>query len=326
VGEAMGRACFVRGPARGGRRHRARAGFISAVAVAGGLAVAALPASAGTLALAGGSPVTTTTTLTASPNPANAGTTVTLTADTSAADGTYPAGMVQFAANGTDIGSALAVNASGVATTTTSFASSGQVALTAAFTPTSSSYLYSQGTGTETVYPAGTAAAGSEPVTTTVPVTGAFTLTVAPGTVNLNLSGSTATGTLEDVTVTDTRNTYPGWSVSGQASNFTGTGTAAGATIAGNQLGWVPTAVGSLMDGATLGGTVAPVSPGLGTTAATLASAAANCGFGTNVMSANLTLDIPALQTAGPYASTMTITAVVTGPANEFCVPIGLSI
>jgi hypothetical protein len=55
-------------------------------------------------------------------------------------------------------------------------------------------------------------------------------------------------------------------------------------------------------------------------------SAAANCGFGTNVMSANLTLDIPPLQVAGPYASTMTITAVVTGPANEYCVPIGVSI
>jgi hypothetical protein len=67
------------------------------------------------------------------------------------------------------------------------------------------------------------------------------------------------------------------------------------------------------------------VSPGLGTTAATLATAAANCGFGTNVMSANLTLDIPALQTAGPYASIMTITAVTTGPANEFCVGIGVT-
>jgi hypothetical protein len=79
------------------------------------------------------------------------------------------------------------------------------------------------------------------------------------------------------------------------------------------------------VDGATLGHTVAPVSPGLGTTAAALASAAANCGFGTNVMSANLTLDIPLLAAAGPYVSTMTITAVVTGPPNQFCVPIGVT-
>ena len=233
--------------------------------------------------------------------------------------------MVQFEDNGTNIGSPVAVNASGVATTTTSFAATGQMALFAQFTPTSGSYLFSQGTYTETIYPAGTTAAGSEPVTTTVPLSGAFTLTVTPGTVNLMVSGTTATGVLQDVTVTDSRNNYPGWSVSGQDSNFAGSGTAAGSTISGNQLGWVPTAVGSLVDGATLGGTVAPVSPGLSTAAATLASAAANCGFGTNVMSANLTLDIPALQTAGPYASTMTITAVTTGPANEFCVGIGVT-
>ena len=66
------------------------------------------------------------------------------------------------------------------------------------------------------------------------------------------------------------------------------------------------------------------MSPGLGTTAATLAFAAANCGFGTNVMRANLTLDLPSLATAGPYSRVMTITAVATGPANEFCVPVGI--
>src|SRR5579862_9518129 len=326
VGEAAARqvsACSGRrGLVRGGTRRLARAGFILTLAAAGALALVCVPGSA---ALAAGSPVTTTVSLSASPNPANAGTTVTLTADTSAADGTNPAGMVQFEANGTNIGSPVAVNASGVATTTTSFAATGQMALFAQFTPTSSAYLFSQGTYTETIYPAGTTAAGSEPVTTTVPLSGAFTLTVTPGTVNFSVSGTTATGVLQDVTVTDTRNNYPGWSVSGQDSAFAGSGTAAGSTISGNLLGWVPTAVGSLVDGATLGGTVAPVSPGLGTTAATLAAAAANCGFGTNVMSANLTLDIPALQTAGPYASIMTITAVTTGPANEFCVGIGVT-
>ena len=295
-----------------------------AVALAGavGLAVACIPASA---ALAAGSPVITTTTLTASPNPANAGTTVTLTADTSATDGTNPAGTVQFTVNGTLIGSPIAVNASGVASTTTSFAASGQVALTALFEPTNTAYVLSQGTFTATVYPAGTTAAGSEPVTIAVPQEGAFILTVSPGTVNLSVSGATATGALQNVTVTDTRNYYPGWSVTGQASSFAGSGTAAGSTFSGNQLGWVPTAVGTLVDGATLGGTVAPVSRGLGTTAATLASAATNCGFGTNVMSANLTLDIPPLAAAGPYISTMTITAVTTGPANSFCVPVGVT-
>ena len=51
----------------------------------------------------------------------------------------------------------------------------------------------------------------------------------------------------------------------------------------------------------------------------------ANCGFGTNVMSANLTLAIPPLAASGPYGSIMTITAVTTGPPNEFCVPIGVT-
>jgi hypothetical protein len=232
---------------------------------------------------------------------------------------------VVFTANGTDIGSPVNVTAGGVATLTTTFTATGQMALAAAFFPTnSSSYFSSQATFTETVYPAGTAAEGSEPVTISVPQGGAFILTVAAGTVNLAVSGATATGTLEDVTVTDTRNYYPGWSVSGETSSFDGSGTASGSTFSGNQLGWVPTAVGSLEDGATLGGTVAPVSPGLGSTAATLALAAPNCGFGTNVMSANLPLDLPSLATAGPYSSVMTITAVVTGPANEFCVPVGI--
>jgi hypothetical protein len=45
--------------------------------------------------------------------------------------------------------------------------------------------------------------------------------------------------------VTDTRNYYPGWSVSGQDSNWTGSGTAAGFTISGNQLGWTPIAAGA---------------------------------------------------------------------------------
>jgi hypothetical protein len=71
--------------------------------------------------------------------------------------------------------------------------------------------------------------------------------------------------------VTDTRNSYPGWAVSGQAADFTGSGTSAGAVIAGNQLGWAPTSAG-------LGGGVA--------------------------------LAIPPAAAAGPYASGLTITAV----------------
>ena len=70
----------------------------------------------------------------------------------------------------------------------------------------------------------------------------------------------------------------------------------------------------SLGTGVTLGGTVAPGSPGLGTTPAILASAAAGNGLGTSVLGGNLTLDIPALAEAGPYVSTLTVTLVTTGP------------
>jgi hypothetical protein len=296
-----------------GARGRLAVGFIVIVAT-GCLALVSAPVSAAAA-------VTTTTTLTADPGPAPVNATVTLTATVSAADGSSPAGTVQFETGSADIGSPVTV-VNGVATTTATFATAGSTALSATFTPSSSSYGSSAGTYTETV----SAYGGTVPVALTVPQSGTFTLTVTPGTVNLSVSGLTATGTLEDITVTDSRNYYPGWSISGQDSNFTGAGTAVGSTISGNQLGWAPVFVGSPQDGATLGGTVAPASPGLGTTAATLALAPPGCGFGTNVMSANLTLTIPSTSPAGSYSSTMTITAVTTGPQNELCVSVPISV
>jgi len=148
----------------------------------------------------------------------------------------------------------------------------------------------------------------------TVPASGAFTFTVAPGTVNLAVSGTPAqgTGVLNTVTVSDTRNTFPGWSVSGQESDFAGSGSAAGSTISGNQLGWTPT--GTPAGGATLGPVVAPGSPGLGTTAGILAQAHAGSGSGTSTLSANLLLAIPTTAKAGPYAGTLTLTAVESLP------------
>jgi hypothetical protein len=252
----------------------------------------------------------TTTTLTASPNPATAGQTVTLTATEIAADNTHPAGSVQFQAGGTAIGTPVAVSATGVATTTTTFAAASTQALSAVFTPTDTvHYAASTGNFSLTVVPAG-ALTGSEPLAVTVGATGTFTLTVATGTVTLAVSGANATGALNPITVGDSRNTTPGWSVTGQAANFTGPGTA---TISGNQLGWVPTST-SLATGATLGATVTPAAPGLGTTAATLASAHAGNGFGTSALGANLTLAIPPAAPPGAYTSSLTVTAVTSLP------------
>ena len=271
----------------------------------------------------------TTTTLTA-PTTTTVGATVNLSASVTAADSTTPAGTVQFMVNGTNLGTPVAVNTGGVATpatTTTSFPATGSESLSAVFTPTATTYAGSTGTAQTTVQAAGTQTAGTEPVTVTVPQSGTLTVTVAPGTVALSPAtpattpDETASGTLQNVTVTDSRNFVPGWAVSGQESNFTGSGTAATSTISGNALGWTPTAVGSLAGNAVLGATVAPsgantgsTGPGLGTTAAVLAQAHAGNGFGTNVLSANLLLDIPSAALAGPYAGNLTVTFVVSNP------------
>jgi hypothetical protein len=263
------------------------------------------------------SAIATTTTLTASPSAATTSTLVTLTASESAADGTTPAGTVQFGLGSSDIGTPVAVSAAGVAATTTTFAVTGTVAVWAVFLPANFAYATSTATVSITV----TGIAGSVPITVTVPPTGSLTVTVAPGTVNLAEQGATppttARGTLNDVTVTDTRNTYPGWSVSGQMSAFTGGGSPA-ATIPGDQLGWTPTAITPLTGGATLGPAVAPgTSPnGLADTAQVLASAPGGQGFGTNTLSASLTLDIPVATPAGAYSGLLTITYLELGPVQ----------
>jgi hypothetical protein len=59
---------------------------------------------------------------------------------------------------------------------------------------------------------------------------------------------------------------------------------------------------------------VTAAAPGIGSTAAVLASAAPGGGVGTSALGANLNLIIPASAEAGPYASTLTVTAVTTGP------------
>lgn len=70
----------------------------------------------------------------------------------------------------------------------------------------------------------------------------------------------------------------------------------------------------SLGTSVTLGGTAAPGSPGLGSTAAVLASAHAGSGFGTSALGASLTLAIPAAATAGDYTGSLTVTAVTALP------------
>jgi phosphate ABC transporter phosphate-binding protein len=258
--------------------------------------------------------VATTTTMVAAPSPATAGQAVTLIAGVAPAGGSAPAaGTVQFRVGATLVGGPVTVDANGVATTTTTFAAAGQESLSAAYTPADpAAFAASTGTFSLTVNPSPTS--GGIPLAVADPPNGAFTLTVdSTDTVTLSVSGSSATAATTPITVSDTRNTFPGWAVSGQSSEFTGSGTAAGAAISGDQLGWMPTAT-ALGDAVTLGVAVAPGSPGLGTTPATLASAPAGHGFGTSTLGANLTLAIPAPAAAGAYTAGLTVTAVTSAP------------
>jgi ABC-type phosphate transport system substrate-binding protein len=254
--------------------------------------------------------------LTASPNPATANNPVILTATVTAGP-SVPAGAVQFVVGSTLIGLPVTVGSTGVATTTTTFSAAGTDTVSARFVPADPAAVSSAiGVLSLTVLP--NAGSGVIPLAATVPLTGTFTLTVdAADTGILVVSGNTATAALTPITVTDTRNSYPGWAVSGHAADFTGSGTAAGFTISGNQLGWTPTG-SSLAPGVTLGGTVTPGSPGLGDQPGFLASAhsGAGSGFGTSTFGANLTLLIPPTpaSAAGSYTSTLNVDAETSLP------------
>lgn len=296
-----------------------------------------VPTGGGTFTTSATGPVVenTTTTLIATPNPVAVGATATLTANVAGAAGSataFPAGNVQFEncptpTTCTNINTAVPVNTGNVsasAVTTTSFATAGSVNLAAVFTPTATTGINGS-TGTFSLAVGSQLAGGTNPVSVsvTVPSTGTLSVTVATGSVTLTPASpattpdDTAAGTLNTVTISDTRNTSPGWSVSGQESVFTGPGTS---TIPANSLGWTPAFTVPAVGGATIGAKVAPVGantgstgPGLGT-AATLAQALPGFGVGTNTVNAALLLDIPATTAPGAYTGSLTITYVTAGP------------
>jgi hypothetical protein len=272
----------------------------------------------------------TTTTLIATPNPAPTGTNnVTLTASVAGVAGSsvaFPAGTVQFQncptpSTCSNINAAVAVNTGNVsasAVTTTGFATAGSENLQAVFTPTSAVTINGS-TGTFILAVGSSLAGGTNPVNinVTVQASGSLSVTVAAGSVTLapqaTTPDETATGTFNTVTIADSRNTFPGWSVSGQESVFTGPGTN---TIPANSLGWTPAFVGAAAGGAIIGAPVAPVGanagstgPGLGSPAVLVQAHSPN-GFGTNTVNAGLLLDIPSSTPPGAYAGTLTVTYV----------------
>jgi hypothetical protein len=115
-------------------------------------------------------------------------------------------------------------------------------------------------------------------------------------------------GTLTPAQVTTTRNTVPGWTVSGQVGTFS-SGTH---TFPGSDLGWTPAVISQTTPatGVHAGPVVAPGTlPGL-TAASTWAKATAGAGIGTTRLGAKLTLVIPSTTPPGTYHATFTVSAI----------------
>ena len=160
--------------------------------------------------------------------------------------------------------------------------------------------------------PAGGGAAKS--VTATIDAAGgALVLSVDPADRAVTLPATTlsaagdrweSTGALKPVTVTDTRTTQPGWTVSGQiADGFRSSG---GETFAGSRLGWTP---GVTRQAERQGVIAGPDAAGLQDSAA-LASAPGGRGLGTAELDATLKLSVPTDTAAGTYTGTLTLTAI----------------
>ena len=263
----------------------------------------------------------TTTTMSASPNPAAAGASVTLTATVTGAGN--PAGTVTFFNGSSAINSTpAAVTYSGNTGTATftltgGFASAGAQSLSATFSPTNTtSFTGSSGTFTESVIASGTQTAGAIPVSVTIAPTGSFSVTVPTATAVLtpNAGNTLATGNLGAITVSDSRNSFPGFAVYGQeTSNFAGSGLPAGVSVTSipsDNLGWQP--AGTVAGGATLGSSAADI--GLTAGPSVLVQALAGSGFGTDTLNPGLTLTLPASTPTGVFTGAVTITYIETAP------------
>ena len=156
----------------------------------------------------------TTTTLTASPNPATSGSAVTLTANETPA----VAGTVQFQDGSTNIGTAVAVDSTGKATTTTSTLSVGSHSLTAVFTPTDTTanvgstsasvteVIQAPATPTTTSLSVNQDGTAGDPATLTATVTGPGTTANSSGSVSFYDNGSSTA--LNSAPVTSSNGTY----------------------------------------------------------------------------------------------------------------------
>ena len=152
----------------------------------------------------------------------------------------------------------------------------------------------------------------SQTITATVPVPAEeFSLSI-PSNPGISLLAGAATGnyypftgSINAVTLRDTRSAKPAWSVSGQIGDFSP------GAIDGKYLGWTPHVV-SPGAGALAGAAVASgIDVGTGLkTSRTLASAVAGHDIGTATLGADLDLRLPLNTPAGTYSATLTLTAI----------------
>jgi phosphate transport system substrate-binding protein len=183
--------------------------------------------------------------------------------------------------------------------------------------------------------PAGTAGVPMQVQDATAPYTGALSLQLLPDTAvdltqldPLTSPGHPQQGTdptghrhawvfaggLGGVSVSDTRPDEPGWTLTGQATDFTN----GAITISAKNLGWSPSLApsGSDAEGPPLAGpAVSPLlqsgsGTGLAAPGVVLASAPAGSGLGTQNVTANLVWWIPDDSPTGTYASTLTLTLI----------------
>jgi trimeric autotransporter adhesin len=271
--------------------------------------------------------VSTTTSMVASPNPVSPGSPVTLTATVAANNSTAVTGSVTFM-NGSSVVNTTPATVSCTSATppvcTASYTITGGItattSFTAVFTPGTSAYTGSTSAAyTENINAVGTTTApGTIPVSVTITATGSLTVTIPTGTavLSLNSAGTSATGSLGTITVTDTRNTVPGFAVYGQeVANFTGSNLPAGVTsasIPNTDLGWAPSGppAATLADGTTVG----PTSTNIGAAPAVLLQALGGSGTGVSTADAFLTLTIPAGTPAGTYTGGVDITYISVAP------------
>ncbi|MFC7219895.1 Ig-like domain-containing protein [Streptomyces polyrhachis] len=212
------------------------------------------------------------------------------------------------------------VNVSGgQAVLTTSALAVGDHALSAVFTPSSGAYLGSDaGPVSFGVTPFQGVSAG-ENITTTVE-SGALAISVENPNVTLpapvlnsDATLLTTAGPINAVTLTDTRAGNPGWSLSGQVTDFTDGGSH---VINGQNLGWTPKVIDKAAgQTATPGAVVAPAAgveasdPGTAGLKSSR-SLAVGTGLGTAHFGADLALNVPTSTVAGTYTATLTLTAI----------------